>query len=107
MANSIETLGIVGKSLLSRLKNAPEGRQATFQLPDIEDDRILLSIRYWGDWIIPEYEDDDYDNEELSDKSLLKLQNIIKEFKEDYSNVSNVSIDFSASEKHWIDIEIT
>lgn len=69
------------------------------------------SIRYWGEWVNPEFaenEEDydlqDYDWKVLTDKSYKKLKNIIDGLNKKYKKAN---ITFRCSEKCWIDIEVS
>ncbi len=70
-----------------------------------KSDKVNISFRDWGDWVLPddidEDEVEDYDWEELSRESYIKLKNIIKELQ---SQFSNVAFDIDIGEKNWITI---
>jgi hypothetical protein len=69
--------------------------------PEQEGDRWVAEIRYWGNWQVPDGEDDDgdYDWEELTGESAMKLQQIIDEYSKRYPSVKFY---WQTGEKNWI-----
>ena len=104
--STILTEAVDKKALLSGLKSAlisgnPQGRISS---GDIQEDDNDLGIRYWGNWEIPEGEEDDgdYDWEVLSDSSRKKLKQIIDTFE----TANKCKVNYQTSEKNWIHFSI-
>lgn len=55
------------------------GRNLDTQKPTIEDGKVYAIVRYWGDWQMPQGEEDDgdYDWKELTDSSRAKAEAIV------------------------------
>ena len=66
-----------------------------------------VSIRHWGDWVIPsdidDDEIDDFDWEELAPEWLSKLGEIRKKIETKYKDIK---VSIQTNEKNWIDIQI-
>ena len=81
------------------------------------DDSIQASFRWWGDWNMPEYSPEDFDDyddyemqsgdydwEELDPVWAAKMRDIISAFKKEYPDLR---FEWSAEEKNYIYIYIT
>lgn len=67
--------------------------------------KLLYSIRYWGEWKVPEGEEDDgdYDWEVLTDKSRKELEKFEKVLK---SKFKKNKIYISQEEKNYISVDV-
>lgn len=85
--------------LETRMKAHPMGKKADYQL-----EKDSLEVRYWGNWVVPEDEEDDgdYDWKKLDDKSSKELDELIKKFEHD----RNCKIEVDGSEKCWLSFRV-
>lgn len=94
------------RELRSNMHNGQFGRTLGRQLTnyDVQREDERLSVRYWGDWVVPEDEEDDgdYDWKVLSIASKMKLKNLIAKFEKD----NNCKVDVQSSEKCWLEFSI-
>lgn len=103
-----ETSNDSHKALLSMLKSAllsdqPAG-SSRITSSDIQEDSNSLGIRYWGQWEVPQDEEDDgdYDWQVLSVASSRKLNEIIMSFEKQHK----CKVICQTSEKNWIECKI-
>lgn len=108
-------LTIVMNLLLGKIRRAH-----SYDYEDItveSDDSIQASFRWWGDWNMPEYNPEDFDDyddyemqsgdydwEELDPAWAAKMRDIIGTFKKEYPDLR---FEWNAEEKNYIYIYIT
>jgi hypothetical protein len=69
--------------------------------PEQDGNGWIAEIRDWGNWQVPDGEEDDgdYDWEELTDESGAKLQKIVDEYAKRYPTIK---FSWQTGEKNWI-----
>lgn len=90
--------------LLHKLEAILKGAERV-SISDIQYKKDELMIRHWGQWELPddeEEDDGDYDWEVLSEKSSKKLTEIITKFEKE----NNCKIVSDSSEKNWLYFKI-
>ena len=102
--NAVEILQL-SMELQNELKRMPEGKWADIREPEMMGKRLMADIRYWGEWEMPEGEEDDgdYDWKRLSRKSSQAFDKKVKEFEKEHK----VKVDWETSEKEFISFFIS
>lgn len=89
-----------GNELLRTLKSHPKARWVTIEKPEIEGSEVVCAVRDFGDWVVPDDEEDDgdYDWEVPTDATMEIIQKIKTPIEQRFS----VKIQPSVEEKNWI-----
>ena len=105
-----EKLKSIANNMLADLMRSPEGRHANRYGRKAEitsNGDVEFELRDWGEWRIPndvpQDEREDYDWEELSEKS----HKAMNEFLKRYTNQNpGIKADYNTGEKNWISITL-
>jgi hypothetical protein len=90
------------RTLIDALRrNNPSKYPCDTQPPEKWQDGMMASIRYWGNWVVPDDEEDDgdYDWKILTPESSQRANSIVDQVKQQFPNVD---IRWSPEEKEYI-----
>lgn len=95
----------LARQLQGELKRMPEGRWCEIQDPELYGGKLMADIRHWGQWNVPDDEEDDgdYDWKELDKKSSTSLDKKVKEF----AKLNKVKIEWKTGEKEYISLHFS
>jgi hypothetical protein len=103
-SNSSDMASKVLAEILTAFKQVSRGT-ATSPVEGDGSGWCQASIRNWGKWETPKYQDDeDYDWQELTPEYQNKATEIIKHFKQKYPDFR---ISYQAGEKNWITFQLS
>ena len=78
--------------------------ESEFNILSGSNTTLICTCRHWGNWQIPDDVDqEDYDNEELTEKSYNKLQSIIVDLNKEFPKHG---IDYMFSENNYIELTV-
>lgn len=105
--NTKATINEAAGYLYTLLKNTKEGRRADWQQPKSDSPALVeFSCRHYGEWEVPEGEEDDgdYDWETPTPFTIKQINDTIKVAGQRYPDFK---VDISVEEKNWIDFKVT
>lgn len=101
-----KSLETVADIVFRTFRSASQARHVTqFNKPEPQGKGLMSDMRYWGDWEMPEGEEDDgdYDWEVMTKKSFKEADALIKKLQQEYPEFN---IRFSTEEKNWITLHV-
>jgi hypothetical protein len=94
---------------LLAMARAPEGRSVTSQdrqPPERRDWSVEAAVRYWGDWVVPDGEEDDgdYDWKVMTARSADRAKAVLDQVRRQHPSVD---MTVSSEEKEWLCLKVS